>query len=260
MPGRLRSGGVLVNARPRARAGIAPLALIAGAAGLGCGDAPATERARVAPAVADTSTAGARATPGVDMLCVDTERSLVGWRGTEAVGSGHAGIVRLADGHLVLRDSAVVGGEFTVDMRTIEVTDIPPHEVEARRLLRSHLMHEEFFAVDRFPSAGFVLTDIAGGEHGAYTVSGNLAVRDSVHNVTFEATAPVVGPRELWATARFSIDRQLWGVSFDGATSTLRDAIVDDDIQLELTVVASAAEEEEGGPCGVASGLLWERS
>lgn len=201
----------------------------------GCSEAPAGEHADVRAPVLAPAARGAA-------LCVDTARSIIRWRGTKFGGRGkHEGVVRLASGRLVLRDSTVVGGDVVVDMHTIEITDMPKHETIARRQLRGHLEHEEFFGVERFPTASFVITDVVGGEHGIYTISGNLAVRDSVHNITFDATAPLITPDDVWATARFSIDRHLWGVNYDGTISRLRDDLVDDDIHLELTLVASSA-------------------
>lgn len=224
------------------RAGtVAPLvtwALIA-AAFAGCAEPPEGQKpASVGPAVAWAADGGPPS-PGGDTLCADTAASMVRWRGTEVAGDGHAGVVRLAGGHLVVEGDAVTGGEIVVDMRTIGVTDIPPHEVEARRQLRSHLAHEEFFAVDRFPTARLVLTGVEPVERGVYRVTGNLAIRDSVHSVTFEAAAPAVSPDGAWASAGFSFDRQLWGVRFDGRISSLRDAIVHDPIHLQLHLVAT---------------------
>lgn len=209
----------------------------------GCSDAPVSdwvgERVEARPAaeagMQASSTAG---------LCVDTARSQIRWRGTEVGGGKHEGVVRLSGGHLQLRHGEVVGGEFTVDMRTIAVTDIPPHEVEARRQLRTHLAHEEFFGVERFPTARFVITGVERGEHGLFTVAGNLAIRDSVHNVEFLATVPVLESDRVWATGSFSFDRQRWGIDFDGATSALRNALVHDYIQLRLALVA------DRGSCG----------
>ncbi|MDX1674541.1 MAG: YceI family protein [Longimicrobiales bacterium] len=174
-------------------------------------------------------------------LCVDTARSRVAWRGTERVGSGHAGTVDLAHGRLRLRDGAVVGGAFTVDMQTIAITDIPAREVEARRTLRRHLAHEEFFGVDRFPTARLVLTDVVPLGAAAYRVTGDLAIRDSVHAVTFHAAAPVVTDTLVRATAALDFDRYRWGIDFDGLTSALRNALVDPMIQLRLRLVATGA-------------------
>lgn len=210
-----------------------------------CGDPEPVERARVLPAVAGGhGTAGsdpARAAPeedrGSTTLCVDATRSLVRWRGTK-VGGSHAGVVRFAGGRVRLQDGRVRNGRVTVDMRTIAVTDIPPDQPEPRAQLREHLSHEEFFGVSRFPTARFVLTGIEPAEHGIYTVSGNLEIRDSAHNVTFQAAAPVVTADEVWASAHFGIDRRLWGIDFDGRTSTLRNALVHDLIQLDVTLIA----------------------
>ncbi len=213
-----------------------------------CGDPEPVARARVLPVVPAAQALAGSGDPGRPQaddrgsvtLCVDTTRSLVRWRGTKVGGGSHAGVVHLADGHIRLQDGRVRSGRVTVDMHSIAVTDIPPDQPEPRALLREHLSHDEFFGVDRFPTAHFVLTAVEPAEHGLYTVSGNLAIRDSVHNVTFQAAAPVVTEGELWASAHFGIDRQLWGIDFDGRTSALRNAIVHDLIQLQLTVVARA--------------------
>lgn len=229
----------------------AALALVATAAG--CSEPDAVERAVVLPATEAQAIASAGPAAGpVDTVCVDTSRSLVRWKGTEVAGDGHAGVVGFADGRIRLREGRVAGGAVTVDMRTIAITDIPADQVEARRQLRDHLAHEEFFAVDRFPTARLVLTGVERGEHGLYRVAGNLAIRDSVHNVAFEVTAPVVTAETVWATADFGIDRRLWGVEFDGRTSALRNAIVHDVIQLEIALVATraachAAEPDDAG-------------
>ena len=216
------------------------------AAGAGCSEPEPVELATVLPPAAEAPAGPADPGPGAtetptDTVCVDTARSLVRWKGTEVTGDGHAGVVGFAGGRLRLRDDRVTGGAVTVDMRTIAITDIPADQVEARRQLRSHLAHEEFFAVERFPTARLVLTAVEGGEHGLYRVAGNLAIRDSVHNVAFEVTAPVVTAETVWATADFGIDRRLWGVEFDGRTSALRNALVHDAIQLEITLVATRA-------------------
>lgn len=218
---------------------LASLVLIAGA----CSEPEPVARAEVLPAVPAAQAAppdGDALSDGDAVLCVDTARSTVRWRGTK-IGGSHEGVVRLAGGELRLREGRVTGGAFTVDMRTIAVTDIPPHEVEARRQLRSHLAHEEFFAVDRFPSARFVLARVEAGDDGRFRVSGELTLRDSTHRIAFAATAPVLRDDEVRARAAFSIDRQRWGVDFDGRTSMLREAIVNDVIRLELVLVARRA-------------------
>jgi polyisoprenoid-binding protein YceI len=225
--------------------GVAAALIAACAMTPACGEPDPVERARILPAAAELSgptsedsTRVASEGPGAATLCVDTARSIVRWRGTKAGGGSHAGVVDFAGGRVRIQDGRVRSGRVRVDMRTIAVTDIPPDQPEPRAQLREHLSHEEFFGVDQFPAARFVLTGLEPAEHGSYTVSGNLTIRDSVHNVTFQAAAPVVTSDEVWASAHFGIDRQLWGVDFDGRTSALRNALVHDLIQLDVTLIA----------------------
>lgn len=173
-----------------------------------------------------------------DTACVDTERSLVYWLGRK-IGGHHQGTVRFAHGYLVRNGTGITGGTFTVDMKSIDVRDIPAHEVEARRNLLTHLAHDEFFAVNRFPTARFDITGLRRRAGDVHVVSGALAIRDTVHNVTFETMASVRAGQPVYARATFSIDRRRWGVRFDGLTSLLRNAIVYSDFQLTIHLVAS---------------------
>lgn len=174
------------------------------------------------------------------VLCADTRRSVVQWRGTKRIGGSQEGTVRLDRGRLALRDGRITAGDFLVDMTTISVTSIPDRDRVARTTLERHLAHEEWFAVERFPRARLVLTDVLPNNDAArpYTLSGNLAIRDSVHTVTFHAVAHSLGPDEIHATADLVIDRQRWGVDFDGATSALRNLLVRNEIELRIELLA----------------------
>lgn len=138
-PGWIGAGGPAVNgqglarrARHRPSVPRRPMKSVAAATVLGAvclfgaarSEPEPVERATVLPAVPVAE----EATDDDATLRVDTSRSLVRWKGTEMVGSGHEGVVRLADGGLCVRDGAVTGGAFAVDLRTIAVTDISRHE------------------------------------------------------------------------------------------------------------------------------------
>lgn len=188
------------------------------------------------------------------VLCADTRRSVVRWRGTKVTGGTQEGVVRLSDGRLHVRDGRITGGDFLVDMTTIAVTSIPDRDATARGILERHLAHEEWFGVERFPTARLVLTSLTpydgngrvagprsdGDDRQGYRVSGILAVRDSVHPVRFAAVATAPTAREMRAKADLVIDRQRWGVRFDGATSALRNLLVRDEVELGLELVARA--------------------
>ncbi len=63
------------------------------------------------------------------ILGLDLENSAIRWRGTKFRGMGkHEGIVRFKSGELHLRNGILTGGQFTIAMNSIEITDMPEHE------------------------------------------------------------------------------------------------------------------------------------
>ena len=220
------------------------VALAAGLAGVSCSEPP-DAAAAASPAVLVGGPVG-RPAPfpaGATAYCVDRDASIVRWRGTK-VGGSHQGSVALAGGRLGVLHGAVVAGYVAVDMTSMEVTDLP--DPEERRTLLTHLAHGEFFDVDRFPTATLRIVGVASdprgdGSQGAasrrFLVDGNLIIRDSIHGVTLPVVASV-GPETIHATTGVRIDRLRWGIRFDGATSLLANAIVDDAFDLEADIVA----------------------
>ena len=177
---------------------------------------------------------------GVATLQLDVERSVIRWKGTKFRGLGkHAGIVRLASGAVTVDGRAPLGGSFVVDMRSIEVTDIPPSDPVPRRRLREHLMHDDFFAVARHPTAAFQIRSVTPRPGGRYAVDGVLTRRGRARPVRFEAAVAPAANGALHATARFRIDRQHWGVAYRG--SRLTNDLVDDMIELTLDLVTTPA-------------------
>jgi polyisoprenoid-binding protein YceI len=170
-------------------------------------------------------------------LAVSLEQSSIRWRGTKFWGLGrHEGTVRLAAGHLCLRGDAVIGGRLEVDMRTIEVTDIPADDPIPRNRLREHLLGDDFFATEAHPTARFDLLSATVENGRLYRVAGDLTIRGSTHPISFYARGWTVTAGAVRAEARVEIDRHRWGVSYRG--STIKDDLVDDTLWLELILVA----------------------
>lgn len=173
------------------------------------------------------------------VLPVNLEQSAVRWRGTKFWGLGkHEGIVRVAAGHLCVSGDSVVGGQVEVDMRTIEVTDIPADDPIPRNRLRDHLLGDDFFATSTYPTARFTLRSVTRDNRHLYRVAGELTVRGTTHPIRFYARGWTVTAGAVRAEARLEIARHQWGVSYRG--STIKDDLVDDTFWLELTVVASS--------------------
>lgn len=168
-----------------------------------------------------------------DTLVLDTTASVIHWKGTKFFGLGkHEGDVRLHSGYVVLGGSQRMSGYFVVNMRSVEVTDIPVDDPIPRNRLRNHLLDEDFFAVERFPTAIFALRTGEELEDGSFRLVGDLTMRGVTRAIAVEVALEDWIGGLVRATSRFRINRHNWGVSFRG--SRLTNDLVDDDIHFSL--------------------------
>ena len=84
---------------------------------------------------------------------VDTEKSTVEWFAEKVTGE-HNGTVALESGSFDFTGDKLTGGSFTVDMTTIDNSDL---EGEWKDKLVGHLKSDDFFGVETYPTATFTL-------------------------------------------------------------------------------------------------------
>lgn len=171
--------------------------------------------------------------PEVDTLFVDTESSEIKWKGTKFWGMGkHEGTIQVSAGALYIEDGSITGGWFEIDMYSIEVTDIPKTDPVPRNRLRNHLMNDDFFAVETYPTSRFVITKATEEKAGKYILNGNLTMRGVTHPISFDVTTRSPSDKTMHATASISFNRHKWGIAFRG--SKLTNDLVDDLILLNV--------------------------
>jgi polyisoprenoid-binding protein YceI len=173
---------------------------------------------------------------------VDAATSSITWNGERFDGSAHNGTIGVSEGTLAVADGAITGGSFTIDMNTIAVTDDMP---EAKKsYLIGHLTgtsgdskkDADFFQVTKYPTSKFEITKveaIAGTEGATHTISGNLTMLDSTHNVTFTTTVAIENGKLTATTDNFTFDRTLWGIMYD---STLIGMVKEKALKNEITI------------------------
>ncbi|SDK42599.1 Polyisoprenoid-binding protein YceI [Catalinimonas alkaloidigena] len=171
---------------------------------------------------------------------VDTDQSELVWTATK-VGGEHTGTVKLSQGQLTADGKALTGGSFTIDMTTITDTDITNADFNAR--LTNHLKSDDFFSVERHPTATFVMTKatpLAQAKSGQpnYTIAGDLTIKGITKPISFPATVTVSGSG-VNATARFELNRLNWDLQYRSSLlGTAADKIIHDDFTIALTLVA----------------------
>jgi polyisoprenoid-binding protein YceI len=163
-----------------------------------------------------------------DTLQVDLSNSDVYWKGTKMRGSGkHQGQIQLQDGYFLTDQNKLVGGRFTMNMNTIQVTDIPEHEPVPRKRFNDHMKSEDFFNTEKYPSSEFTITKINDLANDSILVSGNLTIKDITKSITFKAKS-----KDQVFSTKFTFDRFEWNIAYEGnwADKTL----VDKDIELTI--------------------------
>ncbi|SEW49887.1 YceI family protein [Chitinophaga arvensicola] len=169
---------------------------------------------------------------------VDSKESKLNWTGKKVTGQ-HEGTINIADGKLDVDNNVLKGGSFSLDTRTIAVTDIKDAGGNAKLL--GHLKSEDFFSVEKFPSANFVTTSVVSKGGGNYDVTGNLTIKGITNPVTFPATVTVAG-NKLTAKAAIKVDRTKYNIKYGSKSffEGIGDKAIYDDFDLDVTLVAAA--------------------
>ena len=175
-----------------------------------------------------------------DTLSVNTEASIIHWKGTEPGDEGHSGIISLKSGELYVDGAELTGGQFVIDMLSINVTDL---EGGKKAKLEGHLMTSDFFESTTYPEGTFTIAGIEaadGDSTATHYLTGNLALKDSIKSITIPASISMDEAGLMAETPAFTIDRTQWGVMYkSGVIGTVADNLIDDQIGLQIKLVAT---------------------
>ncbi len=172
---------------------------------------------------------------------IDPTESKVEWVGRNLLNK-HYGQIAIKTGKLQFVRGELTKGEFTLDMRTIICDDLsgdPLHDV-----LIAHLESHDFFDVELYPEARFVITSaqsVSQAPPGApnLKVHGELTLKSASQPVEFLATAGMTSEGKAAAQASLAIDRTLWEVLYGSGKyfRHLGGHLVNDLIELQLRIV-----------------------
>ncbi|SRR6056297_986947 len=165
------------------------------------------------------------------------DKSSIEWKAYKVTGQ-HNGIVNLSSGELEIKDNKIVGGNFVADMTSITVEDLSG---ESKGKLEGHLKSPDFFGVESFPKAKFVITDAFPiGETGEYRIKGDLTIKENTNPVAFRAKMSEEGDM-ISAVADFKIDRSNYDVRYGSGSffDNLGDKTIYDEFDLKVNLMVS---------------------
>ncbi len=156
---------------------------------------------------------------------VKTEQSKVTWKAYKVTGS-HYGSIALKEGALEFDGDKLIGGDFVVDMTTINTQDL---EGDSKGKLDGHLNSDDFFSVATHKTSKLVFTDVKSTGKNSYKVTGDLTIKGITKPVTFDVS--VYGSK---ATATLKVDRTNYDVKYGSGSffDNLGDKAIYDEFDL----------------------------
>lgn len=162
-------------------------------------------------------------------------KSEITWIGKKLTGE-HSGTITVSQGNLFMQGDAPTGGQCTVDMRSITVTDIPAND-PGNAKLKKHLENKDFFDVEQFPNAILNILSLSKIDSKKYEVKGNLTIKGITKPVTFTLEITGKTKHAIVMRAHISIDRTQYGIVYK--SSTLGEMVINDQFSLDVKLVAS---------------------
>jgi polyisoprenoid-binding protein YceI len=163
---------------------------------------------------------------------VDVSQSEIGWSAKSVSGS-HNGKIQLAKADVQLQNGQVIAVNVVADMKTISVDDItdPQHNQD----FIQHITTEDFFEVEKFPTATFQSTEVKPGASGTWAIAGKLMIKGVTRDVSFTASSAADGTA-LQAT--LPIDRTTFGIVYgaQGQRGSEKDWFIHDEFLMTVNL------------------------
>ncbi|RYD82937.1 MAG: YceI family protein [Sphingobacteriales bacterium] len=173
---------------------------------------------------------------------IDTNAGNFKWEGHK-IGKSHHGDIHLQSGQVFISDNKITGGNFVMDMNSINDIDLKGKDDAMQSKLITHLKSDEFFDVAKYPTANFEITsvkDSSAGDNNTW-VEGNLTIKGKTQNIGFPAKIDV-DENKATAKAKVIIDRSKFDVRYGSKNffaDLAGDKIISNDITLDIDFVAN---------------------
>ena len=158
------------------------------------------------------------------------------WIGKELSTKIHTGTLNLSNGLIQVDNDKTIAGNVTINMSTINVTDL---QGRAKEMLEGHLRSADFFEVENFPEATLSFKSKSFNKlKNQINFEGELIIKDISNPIIFNATLLESSPY-LKAKAILSFDRSKYDVRFRSGSffENLGDKLILDDIDVNITLV-----------------------
>jgi polyisoprenoid-binding protein YceI len=152
------------------------------------------------------------------------------WLGEKVTGQ-HTGSIKLQSGWLNWKDNKIVSGEITIDMTSIK-------ESTGNARLEGHLKSDDFFSVEKFPTAKLVLTESDSFEKGSALVKGTLTIKGVTNPIEFKSNVQKKDDG-VWFYSNITVDRTKYNIKYGSGSffDNLGDKVIYDEFKLKVALL-----------------------
>ncbi len=165
---------------------------------------------------------------------IDSENSVVAWKGEVAGVYGHNGIIDVASGNISTKGDEITAGEIVIDMTSIVPLDSGSFkDQEGSRItdFQGHLMTGDFFMVEKYPTASFSIKSQINNQ-----LIGDLTIRGNTNEETVQLSSLEITPDGLVGEGVLVFDRQIYDVNWK---HFVKDYVLSNNIEVKLTILGS---------------------
>lgn len=162
---------------------------------------------------------------------VNVSKSELKWTGKKVTGE-HWGHINLKKGSLMIKDDKLAGGKFKIDMNSLTCKDL--ENPEWNQKLVGHLKSDDFFSVDKFPTATLTIKESGSFKNGEAEVKADLTIKGITEEIMFNAKKV-----DNTFTASITVDRTKYDVRYGSGKffDNLGDNMIYDDFILDVKIV-----------------------
>lgn len=165
----------------------------------------------------------------------DVAGSKITWLGKKVTGE-HSGTINLASGEITINKDMLTKADFQIDMNSLKSTDMSDEGYRAK--LDGHLKSDDFFGVDKFPKASFVMDKAVKIQKGTTFVNGRITIKGTTLPMTIKAVITDT-PEGKRIYADLTIDRTKFNLKYGSGSffDNLGDKTIYDDFNVSLNIL-----------------------
>jgi polyisoprenoid-binding protein YceI len=167
-----------------------------------------------------------------------SSNSNVEWTGRKVTGA-HNGTIGIKEGNFILNGGKVKGGNIVINTSTIKILDVT--DPATNEQFAGHLASDDFFSIEKFPTASFDILSVKELSSDTYYLEGNLTIKDISHVVGFEASV-TNSENSITLSGKLIIDRTKYDIRFRSGNffKDLGDTLIYNDFELDFNISAKA--------------------